>query len=125
MRKKMVVQLVIGIIGLLAGLLMSKISSIPGIVSGLVSAISGAWIGVVIATKGGTSIRDEMMMRVRYMSGYYTFNATLFFIFVLIGVRWFSIFTFSISELLLTLMMFMSITFIITEYVLLRRGKTE
>jgi len=125
MHKKMMVQLLIGIFGLMAGFLLTRISSIPGIVGVLISAISCAWIGVVIATKGGTSIRDEMVVRVSHMSGYYTLNATLYFIFLLAGLNWFSLLTVSTSELLLALMMFMSFTFIITKYVLMKRGKAE
>jgi hypothetical protein len=125
MRKKMIIQLVVGIIGLLAGFLMIRISAIPQIVGVLVSAVSGAWIGIVIATKGGISIRDEMVVRIEHMSGYYTFHATLYFIFLLVGLDYFSLMPFGVSDLFLTLMLFMCITFIITKYVLMRRGKAE
>ena len=125
MRRKMALELSIGVTGLLCGYLVTQISAVPGLVGPLVGAVSGAWIGIVIATKGGTSVSDEMVMRIRHISGYYTFNATLYFIFILVGVHYFSLLAFSTSDLLLVLMMFMCITFIITRYVLMKRGLTE
>lgn len=123
MAKKMVVQLAFGAVAFAAGFLMIFIPGIPGIVPALIGSISGGWIAVVIATKGGTIIMDEMVMRIRHTSGYYTFNATLYFIFVLAGLNWFSRLTLSISELLLAMMIFMSVTFIVIRYFLMARGK--
>jgi hypothetical protein len=125
MRKKMAVLLAIGIIGLLCGILMISIPAIPKIVAALVGAISGGWIGVAIASKFGTSIRDEMVVRVEHMSGYYAFNATMYFLFVLAGMNMFTHWTFSISDLLLAMMIFMSFSYILFKYFLLRRGKAE
>jgi len=125
MRKKMAVLLAIGIIGLLCGIVMIGMPAIPKSVSALVGGISGGWIGVAIASKFGASIRDEMVVRVEHMSGYYAFNATLYFLFVLAGVNMFSNLTFSIGELLCAVMLFACITFCVAKYVFLRRGKAE
>ena len=125
MSKRMAVWLVYGIIGLLSGFLMTHLPAIPGIVSALVSAISGAWIAIIIAAKGGASIRDEMVVRVESVSGNYTTIATLWLIMVLAIVNRFHPLPLSISDLLFAMMMFMSVLYVLLKYVLLRRGKAE
>jgi LytS/YehU family sensor histidine kinase len=124
MYKRMMLILWMGIVGVLAGVTMAVLGS-PGPVPALITAISGGWIGVAIAAKLSKGVRDEMVVRVEHISAYYAFNATFYFICVLIGVRTFSNLTLGVGELLFTLPLFMVISYLILKYVLLRRGKTE
>jgi len=120
----MMLILWMGIVGVLVGITMAVLGS-PGPVPALITAISGGWIGVAIAAKLSKGVRDEMVVRVEHISAYYAFNATFYFICVLIGVRTFSNLTLGVGELLFTLPLFMVISYLILKYVLLRRGKTE
>jgi hypothetical protein len=136
MRKRMTAFLSIGIFGVLLGVIgivleRINVNRLAGIGVGLrivpvlIVAISSAWIAVVISTRGGTGIRDEMVIRVESMSGKYSFDASLFFIMALGIANFFYSLPLSISELLLTLMVFMSFTFILIRYFLMIRGKAE
>jgi len=124
MYKKMMLILWLGIVGVLVGVAMAVFGS-PGPVPALITSISGGWIGVAIVAKLSKGVRDEMVVRVEHVSGYYAFNATLYFIFVLIGVNTFSTLTLGIGDLLFTLPLFMCISYLLLKYVLLRRGKAE
>lgn len=125
MNKRMIVLLSFGILGVLLGVILTVIGVTPGIIPALIAAISGAWIAVVIFTKGGASIRDEMVVQIEHISAYYALNATLWFLFVLAGVHFFSLIAFSISDLLLALLIFMSLSNLLIRYFLLKRGKAE
>ena len=124
MYKRMKLILWMGILGVLVGVTMAVLG-FPGPVPALIASISGAWIGVAIAAKLSKGVRDEMVVRVEHISAYYAFNATLYLICVLAGVRTFSNLTLGVSDLLLTLGLFMGISYSLLKYVLLRRGKAE
>ncbi len=124
MYKRMMLILWIGIVGVLVGVTMAVLG-FRGPVPALITSISGGWIGVAIVAKRSKGVRDEMVVRVEHISAYYAFNGTLYFICVLVGVRTFSNLTLGVSELLLTLALFMSISYTLLKYVLLRRGKAE
>ena len=124
MYKRMMLILWIGIVGVLVGVTMAVLG-FQGPVPALITSISAGWIGVAIVAKRSKGVRDEMVARVEHISAYYAFNATLYFICVLVGVRAFSNLTLSVDELLLTLALFMSITYVLLKYGLLRRGKVE
>jgi hypothetical protein len=125
MRKRMMLILWLGIAGMLVGVTMAVLGFTPGVVPALITSISAGWIGVAVAAKLGKGVRDEMVARVEHMSAYCAFNATLYLIFVLIGVRAFSSFTMSVGDLLFALALFMCISYLLLKYVLLRRGKAE
>jgi uncharacterized membrane protein len=125
MRKKMTLFLLLGIIGLLLGIIMAGIGVAPRIVPVFMIAISSAWIAVVISTRGGTLIKDEMVIRVESMSGNYTTIGTLYFVMVLSIVNFFYPLPLSIAGLLLTMMLFMSLSYVLVRYFLLRQGKAE
>ncbi|MBZ5499615.1 MAG: hypothetical protein LAP85_24720 [Acidobacteriia bacterium] len=124
MHERMMLILWIGIVGVLVGVTMALLG-FHGPVPALITSVSGGWIGVAIAAKLSKGVRDEMVVRVEHISAYYAFNATLYFIFVLIGVRTFSNLTLGVGDLLLTLVLFMCISYVLLKYVLLRRGKAE
>ena len=125
MYKRMRLILWMGIIGVLGGITMAVLGFTPKSVPALLTAIGAGWIGAAIAAKLSKGVRDEMVVRVEHISAYYAFNGTLYFICVLVGVRTFSNLTLGVSELLLTLALFMSISYTLLKYVLLRRGKAE
>jgi hypothetical protein len=91
----------------------------------LIMGMGSGLITVFISTRGGTLIRDEMVMRVEFLSKKYSFDASLCFIMALGIVNFFYPLTLSISGLLFTLMMFMSSTFILFRHFLMRHGKAE
>jgi hypothetical protein len=124
MYKRTMLILWIGIVGVLVGVT-TAVLGFRGPVPALITAISGGWIGVAIAAKLSKGVRDEMVVRVEHISAYYAFNATFYFICVLIGVRQFSNLTLDVGDLLLTLPLFMCISYLLLKYVLLRRGKAE
>ncbi len=124
MHKKMILILWIGIAGVLVGITMAVLG-FQGAVPALITSISGGWIGVAIVARRSKGVRDEMVVRVEHISAYYAFNATLYFICVLVAVRTFSNLTLGVGELLLTLALFMSLSYCLLKYVLLRRGKVE
>ena len=124
-RKKMSWFLALGMVCLAGGIVLMMLHAGPAIIPVTMVGLSGALIAMVIATKGGMIIRDEMSMRIDILSGYYTLNATLYFIFILAIIHFFISLPLSISGLLLTLMFSISLTFILIRAYLLRRGKAE
>ena len=124
-KRMMVILLWSGIVGVLSGVTLAVLGYTPGIVPALITSISGGVVGVSIAAKLSGGIRDEMVVRVEHISGYYAFNATLWFIFVLVGMRQFSNFTLSVGDLLCVLLLFMSLSYVLFKYCLLKRGKAE
>ncbi len=125
MNKRMIVILWMGIVGVLVSVTMAALGFTPKSVPALIAAISAGWIGAAIAAKLSKGVRDEMVVRVEHISAYYVFNATLYFIFVLIGVNTFSNLTLGVGNLLFALALFMSFSYTLLKYVLLRRGKAE
>ncbi len=125
MQKRMMLILWMGIVGALVGVMMAILGFRPGVVPALITSISAGWIGVAVAAKLTKGVRDEMVVRVEHISAYYVFNATLYFIFVLIGVNTFSNLTLGVGNLLFALALFMSFSYTLLKYVLLRRGKAE
>lgn len=136
MRKRMIAFLSIGIISVLLGVVgavlerinigrLADISVALRIIPVFLVSIGGALIAVVISSRGGKLIKDEMVVRVEHISGHYAFNATLFFICVLAFVHFFCNLTFSISELLLAMMLFMGFSNVLIRYLLMRQGKVE
>ena len=124
MYKRMMLILWMGIVGVLVGVTVAVLGY-KGPVPALITSISGGWIGVAIVARFSNGVRDEMVVRVEHISAYYAFNGTLYFICMLVGVNIFSTLTLGVSELLLTLALFMSISYTLLKYVLLRRGKAE
>ena len=125
MRKRMTVFLAIGIICLISGLVLIKYHVGPVIIPGVLIALSSSLIVLYFYTRGGTLILDEMVKRVDVLTGYYSSIVTLYFIFVLSIVNYFWPLPLSIDGLLMTMMLFMSFSFILIRYYLLRRGKAE
>jgi hypothetical protein len=136
MRKRMIAFLSIGIISVLLGVVgavlerinigrLADISVALRIIPVFLVSIGGALIAVVISSRGGKLIKDEMVVRVEHISGHYAFNVTLFFICVLAFVHFFCNLTFSISELLLAMMLFMGFSNVLIRYLLMRQGKVE
>ena len=124
MRKRWTVLLAIGIICLISGLVMIKHHVAPMIIPVTMCAIAGAWIFICICTMIAT-IRDEMVKQVVVLSGNYSFIASMFFLCALCIINYFFPLLLSTSGLLLTMMLFMSISFILIRQYLLRRGKAE
>ena len=125
MRKKMSVLLAIGIICLISGIVMDKFHEIPNIIPFTMFSIGLVSVVLYFTTMGGTLILDEMVKRVDALSGNYSFIATLYFIFALCIINYFYPLPLSIDGLLITMMLFMSISFMLIRYYLLRRGKVE
>ena len=129
MRKKMTILLAIGIICLLSGIIMAVLHVVPRVIPILMIGIGSYLICMMIFiftyTRGGTLILDEMVKRVEVLSGSYTSIATLFFIFVLCIINYFYPLPLSIDGLLMTLMLFMGISFFLIRHYLMRRGKAE
>ncbi len=124
MNKRMMLVLWVGIVGVIVGVTLAVLGY-KGPVPALITSISGGWIGVAIVARFSNGVRDEMVVRVEHVSAYYAFNGTLYFICILVGVHLFSNLTLGVNELLLTLALFMSISYTLLKYVLLRRGKAE
>lgn len=134
MRKKMIAFLSAGVFGILLSvgwLVLERANRLAGlpfafrIVPVFIMGISAALISMAIASRGGTLIRDEMVVRVEQISGYYAFKATAFFVCLLGIVHFFANLTFSISGLLLTMLLFMGFSNRLIRYSLMRRGKAE
>lgn len=125
MRKGMAVLLAIGIILILSGIIMAVLHVTPEIIPTTMIAIGIAYIFVCIHNKGGTLIIDEMVKRVDALSGHYSFIASLYFLFALCGINIFYPKQLSVNGLLVTIMLFMSLSFILVRYFLMKRGKTE
>ncbi|MDP2981702.1 MAG: hypothetical protein Q8O92_00030 [Candidatus Latescibacter sp.] len=125
MRKRMTVLLAIGIICIISGGVMIGLHVGPKIIPITLFSIGGAFIAIYFATRGGTLILDEMVKRVDALSGNYSFIASLFFIFALSIINYFYPLPLSIDGLLLTMMLFMSLSYIFIRLYLLKRGKAE
>ena len=129
MKKRMTVFLWIGIVFVLAGLVLAGMGVKPGIVPAIIVAGGGGWIGAwaiwSISTKNGTLVRDEMVVRIETLSGNYAFLATLWFIIVLGIVNMIYSLPWSVSDLLLAMMLFTSFSNLLFRWILLKRGKAE
>jgi hypothetical protein len=125
MNKRVTIPLYFGIMGFVSGIVLGFIDGIPKIIAIMFCSIGSALVAVAIANRGGFAIRDEMVMRVESLSGQYTCVLTLYFIMVLSIVHFFHPLQVSVSGLLLTMMMFMSFSYIIIRYYLMKWGKAE
>ena len=131
MKKRMIALLSIGLLGILLGIILAvidvstEIRPYFGLSAVLLVAASSAWIAWVVANKGGTAIRDEMVLRVESISGKCSFDATLLFIMALGISNYFYPLPLSVSWLLVTLLLFMSLTFTLVRHFLMKRGKAE
>lgn len=123
-RKKMFYFLLLGILLAATGAIMTMFHLTPIIPVTLV-ATGSALIGVYLSTRGGTIVRDEMMVRIDSLSGHYTTIATLFLICVLGVINYFRPLSMGIGTLLLILMLYMSISNTLIRTLLLRWGKAE
>lgn len=124
MRKRMFVFLAIGIISLISGAVMIGFHIAPIIVPVLLVSIGCSFISVFFFFRG-TAIRDEMVKQTDVLSGYYTCNATLYFLFACGIINYFFPLPLSVSWLLWTMMMFMSFTYVFIRLFLLKRGVPE
>lgn len=129
MKKRMIAFLLLGILCALAGLVLAVMGVKPGIVPAVMVAIGGGWIGVwaiwSISTKGGTVVRDEMVVRVETLSGNYAFLTTMWFIIAISVVNMFHSLPWSVSELLFAMILVMSLSNLMFRWILLKRGKVE
>ncbi len=129
MWKRMKVHLAIGIICLISGSVMIILHVAPMIIPVLMFAIGvgliTTWFVVRTYIRGDIVIFDEMVKRVEVLSGYYSYIAAMYFLFTLCIFNYFFHSLWSTSGLLLTMMLFNSISFILIRQYLLRRGKTE
>lgn len=129
MRKRMIVHLTIGIICLLSGIIMTVLHITPIVIPVIMiatgSGLIATWFFVRTYIRGDTLILDEMVKRIDMLSGSYTSTATLYFIFVLCIINYFYPLPLSIAGLLMTMMLFMSLSFILIRYYLMKRGKAE
>ena len=127
MRKRMIVILAIGISCLFSGIIMAGLNVTPKVIpitfisigSGLISS----WFAVRRYIRGDALIFDEMQKRIDMLSGSYTSTITLFFILVLCIINFFYPLPLSIAGLLMTMMLYMSLSFILIRFYLLKWGK--
>ena len=130
MRKRMIVFLAIGIICLISGIIMAVLNAATKIIP-TTMIFTGTFLITFIPTwftmrkyiMGDALIRDEMVKRVDALSGYYTYTASLYFIFICAIINYFS--PLGVSGLLLTQMIFIPLLFILIRFYLMKRGKTE
>jgi hypothetical protein len=125
MKKQMRIFLAIGILFLISGIVMLSFQITASVIPVILISLGCSVIAVFISARGGAVIRDEMAKRTDILSGYYTCNATLFFLFACGIMNWFIPLPLSVSGLLLTMMMFISFTFICIRFFLTRKGITE
>ncbi|MBN1291666.1 MAG: hypothetical protein JXB48_07480, partial [Candidatus Latescibacteria bacterium] len=111
MQKRVTVSLVIGILCLISGIVMIKFHVVHEIIPTIMISIGFVSVIVYIYTKGGTIILDEMMKRVDALSGYYSFNASTYFIITLSIINFFYPLPLSIPGLLMTMVFFNGISF--------------
>ena len=123
-RTKMRVLFAFGICCLLLGAVMIFLHISPAIIPVLLISVGCSFVSVFLFFRNNM-VRDEMVKRIDMLSGYYTCNATLYFLFACGIINYFIPFPLSVSWLLWTLMMFMSLTFIAFRYLLLRKGVPE
>ncbi len=92
-------------------------------------AVGGGWIGAwaiwFAFSKGGTLVRDEMVVRVETLSGNYAFIASMWFVILLGCVNFFYSMPWSAAELLVVMMLFMSLSNLLFRWILTKRGITE
>ena len=132
MRKRKIIFLAIGIICLILGIIMAKLHVAPMVIP-ITMIFTGTflitfiptWFWMRTYTKDGTLILDEMVRRVNDLSGKYSFIASLFFIFALCIINYFYPLPLSINGLLLTMMFYMSLSFILIRHFLMKRGNVE
>jgi len=129
MSKRVYILLALGIMVFLSGMFLRNFLEIPKVFAIILASIGGGTISATIMyhliKRGNLAIRDEMVMRVESLSGNYTTVLTLYFIIVLSIVHFFHPLQLSVSGLLLTMMMFMSWSYIIIRYFLMKWGKAE
>ncbi len=125
MRKSIFIIFAAAALILFFGVVLASISAVPQIIPTLLFAVAGSLTAILIATRGGTVIRDEMVRRADVLAGYYTSTVTLYFIFTCGIINFFIPLPLSVSGLLLLLMFVMSISFVLIRFVLLRRGVSE
>ncbi len=129
MKRRLMVVLSLGMVCVIAGLVLALMGVKPGIVPAVMVAIGGGCVGgwaiVFISTKGGTLVKDEMVVRIETLSGNYAFIASLWFIIVLGCVNIFYSLPWSVPDLLLAMMVFMSLSYLLFRWILMKRGKAE
>jgi ABC-type Fe3+-siderophore transport system permease subunit len=129
MKKRMIAFLLLGISCVIAGLILARLGVKPGALPAVMVAVGGGWIGasaiMFISTKGGTLVRDEMVVRVQTLSGSYALDATIWFVIVLATVNIFYSLPWSVTDLLLTEAIFMGVSKLLFRWILLKRGKAE
>jgi len=125
MRKRRTVFLAVGIILLISSIVMIKLHVAPINIPVALFTIGCMWVVVAVGNFFAkcTSIRDEMVKRVEVLSGNYSFIASMYFLFALCFINYFFPLLLSTSGLLITMILFMSISFILIRQYLLRRGK--
>ena len=124
--------LAIGIIFLISGIIMAFLHVAPKIIP-ITMIATGSFIATFIPTwfavrrymRGDALIYDEMVKRIDALSGYYSFIATLFFLYVLCGINYFYHLPLIIAGLLITIILFMFLSFFLIRFYLMKRGKTE
>ena len=124
-KKRMKYFIGIGIISLIAGFSMIMLHVRPPIIPVMLVSIGSSFLAVFISTRGGSAICDEMVRRADVMSGYYTSLTTLYFLFACGIINFFTPLPMSISVFMLTMILFMSFTFMGIRFYLLRRGMSE
>jgi len=132
MRKQMIVFLAIGIICLISGIVMAVLHVAPEIIpttmiftGSFFITFFPTWFTMRKYIRGDALIIDEMMKRIDALSGYYTVAATFFFILILFFINYFYPLPLSIAGLLITILLFMSLSFILIRFYFWKRGVTE
>ena len=125
LRKRMTIFLALGMFCLVSGIgtIIHPVGS--SIIPVVLFSIAGSSIAVFLSTRGGAAIRDEMVRRADVMSGYYTTNATLYSLFACAIVNYFHSLPMDVNGFILSMMVFMSWTFIVIRFYLLRKGIPE
>lgn len=132
MRKRKIIFLAIGIICLISGIIMAVLHVAPIVIpitmigtgTFLITFIT-TWFTMRTYTKDGTLILDEMVKRVDALSGYYSFIASLYFLFALCLINYFYPLPLIIAGLLVTIILFMFLSFFLIRFYLMKRGKAE
>jgi hypothetical protein len=132
MKKQKIIYLTIGIIFLITGIIMAVLHIAPTIIA-FIMIFSGAflitftstWFWMRAYNRDGALIIDEMVKRVDALSGNYTFIASLFFIYALGITNYFYPLPLNISDLLIIMIVFMSLSYIFIRFYILKRGTVE
>jgi hypothetical protein len=129
MKKRMLVFLLLGIFCVVTGLILAGTGIKPKIVPAFMVAMGGGWIGGwaiwYFSTKGGTLIRDEMVVRIETLSGNYAFQATIWLLIALGIINMFYSLPWSVADLLVVMMIFMGLSNILFRWILMKQGKAE